>query len=318
MRRTALVLCLLCTAPNVLAAPLELEFPTAARLAASETLPADRLAIPQSGWRDGQMETSPAEGAVRFEAWQIATPGMTPTQILAPLRAQLEQQGFVVTFECATAECGGFEFRYALDLIPEPAMHVDLGNFRFLAAKNEAAPPQNVMLLASQTAERGYLHVTQIAPSLGGVSSGHRGPGAADTAARPTAVAPVTSGALGEGLVARGHVVLDDLTFQPGSSRLADGSFESLAALAAFLRENTDIRIVLVGHTDTDGTLEANIALSRKRAAAVRERLATNHGVPIERMQAEGVGFLAPLESNATEDGRNANRRVEVILSGSS
>ena len=88
----------------------------------------------------------------------------------------------------------------------------------------------------------------------------------------------------------------------------------SLQALAAFLRADPARRVTLVGHTDTVGALDRNIALSKRRAASVLERLVSAHGVPRAQIAAEGMGYLAPIASNLTPEGREANRRVEVVL----
>jgi len=74
------------------------------------------------------------------------------------------------------------------------------------------------------------------------------------------------------------------------------------------------MRIALVGHTDTVGGLQGNIALSRERAQAVRQRLIDDYDIAPERVEAEGTGYLAPLATNRTAEGREANRRVEAVL----
>ena len=114
--------------------------------------------------------------------------------------------------------------------------------------------------------------------------------------------------------MANGHVVLGDLDFGSGADTLGLGPYGSLAALAAFLADNPGIRIALVGHTDSIGALDQNIALSKRRAVAVRMRLIDSHGAAPDRIDAEGMGYLAPVASNLTEPGRLANRRVEAIL----
>jgi OOP family OmpA-OmpF porin len=62
------------------------------------------------------------------------------------------------------------------------------------------------------------------------------------------------------------------------------------------------------------GTLDSNIALSQARAEAVRMRLIEDHGVAPERVEAHGIGFLAPRAPNRTETGRDLNRRVEAVV----
>ena len=80
------------------------------------------------------------------------------------------------------------------------------------------------------------------------------------------------------------------------------------------MRASPDMRIALVGHTDTVGSLDGNIALSVSRARSVRQRLIDAYGIAPERLQSQGMGFLAPYTSNTTEEGREANRRVEAVV----
>ncbi|NBC95095.1 MAG: OmpA family protein, partial [Deinococcus-Thermus bacterium] len=115
------------------------------------------------------------------------------------------------------------------------------------------------------------------------------------------------------GLEADGHAVLWDLDFRTGETALGPGPFGSLDALAAYLRARPEVRVVLVGHTDAEGALAANVDLSRRRARAARDRLVADHGIAPGRLSAEGVGYLAPIASNASPEGRERNRRVEVV-----
>jgi OOP family OmpA-OmpF porin len=119
---------------------------------------------------------------------------------------------------------------------------------------------------------------------------------------------------LGAQLWAQGRAILADLEFTSGAADLGAGPFQSLAMLAQFLQDHPNSRVALVGHTDAVGALEGNIALSRRRAAQVVARLVADYGIDTARLQAEGMGFLAPIASNRTAEGRLANRRVEVIL----
>ena len=81
-----------------------------------------------------------------------------------------------------------------------------------------------------------------------------------------------------------------------------------------YLLKHPDASVILVGHTDTVGKLEANIKLSKDRAQAVTERLIKKYGVKSDQLSSDGVGYLSPITSNETEQGRDMNRRVEVIL----
>jgi OOP family OmpA-OmpF porin len=116
------------------------------------------------------------------------------------------------------------------------------------------------------------------------------------------------------GLLTGGAVVLEGLDFGTGAADLTDGSYASLAALAEWLKANPDKTVALVGHTDASGGLDGNIVISKRRAASVRTRLMQAYGIPSAQIEAQGVGYLAPIASNLTEEGRQKNRRVEAIL----
>ena len=135
----------------------------------------------------------------------------------------------------------------------------------------------------------------------------------ADTVAQSAPVNP-SSDSIAGSLAQLGRAVLHDLTFETGSASLGAGPFASLAALADYLIADPARRVALVGHTDAVGALEKNVALSKRRAAAVLERLVSTHGVPRSQIEAEGMGYLSPIAPNQTSEGREANRRVEVIL----
>jgi OOP family OmpA-OmpF porin len=124
----------------------------------------------------------------------------------------------------------------------------------------------------------------------------------------------LAGGSLAQSLAESGRFVLEDLEFETGSSALGDGTFDSLAMLARYLEEHPENGVTIVGHTDAQGSLNNNIALSRKRAGSVAQRLVSKFGIPRAQLDAEGMGFLSPRASNLTEEGRALNRRVEVIL----
>ncbi len=259
---------------------------------------------------DGQSVPSrQVDGAVDQRAWQLEAGEQTTLGVIEGLRAQIVAAGFRVVFDCETRACGGFDFRFGTDVMPEPDMHVDLGDFRFLSAeKGEEA----VSVLVSRSAASIYVQVTRVRPS---------DPTAAPVAAsvdlevaEPQALPIAPTGEIGATLDAEGAAVLEDLVFASGSSALAEGDYPSLAALAAWLEANPDGTLALVGHTDASGSLAANIALSERRAEAVAQVLEDRYGADPGRVMAEGVGFLAPRATNQTEEGRQKNRRVEAVV----
>lgn len=309
------------------ACALTLDFPTNARRVASVETAMSSYDLPISGYANGALETFRAEGAVTQQVWQMQASGQTTLQILVPLRQQLTDLGFEILFECDAQSCGGFDFRYAMEVLPEPDMHVDLGDFRFAGFRRiDEGGPEHISLLVSRSVTQGYVQLTRVGPFLPQdpvVVTSSKGPLVKDAVQVAPVLAPVLApaaqppqqGDLIATLEAKGRAVLDDLAFQTGSSSLEDADFKSLEALAAYLKANPTRAIVLVGHTDAEGSLAGNIALSKRRAGSVRAQLTGALGVPASQVAADGVGFLSPLASNLTEEGRTANRRVEVILS---
>lgn len=280
-----------------------LDFPRNARIVHEETTDPDRYALPIGPWR-GDLPTEAVEGAVTRQAWRIDTGGLTPLRIVTPLREQLERAGFEVIFECGSEECGGFDFRFATEVLPAPDMFVDLGDFRFLAARRAG---EGLGLLASATSREGFVQVIYAAPSGSAPLARLPVPPAEETA-------PRTISDFGTRLETEGRVILSDLSFDTGSAQLGEGSYSSLRALADYLDANQGRRVALVGHTDAEGSLDGNITLSRRRAGSVLERLVTDYGTRRSQLDAQGMGYLAPIATNLTAEGREANRRVEVII----
>ena len=286
------------------AAALDLTYP-GAEVVAVETTDAGTARLPEGPWSPGTV-TAATEGAIRKTVLELPSQTLTSLQLLGPLRDALVADGYTPVFACADAECGGFDFRFQLDLIGEPQMHVDLGNYRYLLMRKAGASPHSVAIVTSPALASGFIHVTEVSDAL------FPEPQPLDTSPQASQVAPTTD--LGAQLVDVGHVVLADLEFETGSSDLGGGPFASLDTLAAWLTANPTARVVVVGHTDSVGSLEANTALSRRRAGSVVERLVTTFGVDAAQMQSAGAGFLSPVQSNLTPEGRAANRRVEVVL----
>nr|WP_226898459.1 OmpA family protein [Mangrovicoccus algicola] len=108
--------------------------------------------------------------------------------------------------------------------------------------------------------------------------------------------------------------VLDGLDFATGSADLPEPVPASVSQLAAWMTAHPRARATVVGHSDASGDAAANQALSRQRAESVRRYLVERLGLAGARLEAAGVGALAPRASNATPEGRRLNRRVEVVI----
>jgi outer membrane protein OmpA-like peptidoglycan-associated protein len=103
------------------------------------------------------------------------------------------------------------------------------------------------------------------------------------------------------------------ILFDVDKSNLKDPYKGELAQLATILNKYEDTNILLAGHTDSTGSDEYNLELSRRRAGSVANYLATQN-VNRARFATEGYGKTDPIASNETADGRAQNRRVEVAI----
>lgn len=302
-----------------------LELPVSARLTAERVSPQDRYDAPVGPFDGERIATVTMEGAVRRQAYQIPGTDLTPLQVLAPLRSALQGQGFDIRLDCVSQQCGGFDFRFNTDVFPAPSMFVALQDFQFLTLSTgpRAAPDAVITLLASATREAAYLQIIEVrrdgefgpitntvAPPVAG-SVRPSVPDAPDRA--PDSAANSAPDGV-EDLLALGSVVLNGVDFASGQTELDQPPYPALERLARVMADNPTLRIALVGHTDSVGALDGNIAISRARARAVRSYMIANYDVDPARMEAEGMGYLAPVASNLTPEGREANRRVEAIV----
>ena len=114
----------------------------------------------------------------------------------------------------------------------------------------------------------------------------------------------------------RGLVVnMSDVLFDTGRFTLRQGAREKLARIAGILLNYPELRIEAEGHTDNVGSLELNQKLSQQRADEVRNYL-ISQGIPESSITSIGMDFSIPIAPNDTVEGRQQNRRVELVISG--
>ncbi len=112
---------------------------------------------------------------------------------------------------------------------------------------------------------------------------------------------------------ATGHASVYGIYFDFDKADIKPESEPAIREIAKLLQENKGLKIYLVGHTDNVGNIDYNMKLSKARADAVMKELVTKYKISADRLKAYGVGSLAPVASNKTDDGRAMNRRVELV-----
>lgn len=119
--------------------------------------------------------------------------------------------------------------------------------------------------------------------------------------------------ALYDALSANGRVATQGILFDVGSDRIRPESTPTLSEIAKMLDEHRDLKLAIEGHTDDAGDAAANKTLSEERAAAVKAYLVARHHVEPSRLAAQGFGESKPAAPNSTAEGRQQNRRVELV-----
>jgi OOP family OmpA-OmpF porin len=110
-----------------------------------------------------------------------------------------------------------------------------------------------------------------------------------------------------------GRIAIYGILFDFDKAEIKPESAPQLEQLAAVLKKNPKLGILIVGHTDGKGAFEYNLSLSQRRAQAVVTMLVSRFGIQASRLIPAGAGMAAPVASNRSEAGRAKNRRVEIV-----
>jgi len=230
-------------------------------------------------------------------------------EIVRSYQNELTAAGFKTLFECADQECAGprpktsrareAHFGALSRLLMKRAGYSVTGPIsgdqRYLAARL-ARPEGDVyvsLLAASINVPHVRLDIIEVKPLTAGLVT-------------------VNAAAMATDIAAHGSVALYGIHFDHDRAEVKPESRPTLSEIATLLKQNAKLELFVVGHTDNNGTLEYNLDLSLRRAQAVVAALTSQFGVSSKRLDARGVGFLAPVAPNTTEENRTKNRRVEL------
>jgi outer membrane protein OmpA-like peptidoglycan-associated protein len=216
--------------------------------------------------------------------------GHVSLEIYRNYEEAVKQAGFETIYACRATECGNTIYPDYLGKICEYP-----GCF-YLAAK--LARPDGDVYLALRV-----------------VNEQHAGTGMVfiEAKAMQTGQVKLTAGQMAQDLTRQGHTSVYGVYFDTGKADIKSGSEPILSEMVQLLKQDTSLKLHVVGHTDNVGGLAMNMDLSKRRADAVVRELTAKYGMDPERLRADGVGPLAPVASNQSEDGRVKNRRVELV-----
>jgi OOP family OmpA-OmpF porin len=254
--------------------------------------------------------------------------GRSPLEVLRNYEDEITAAGGEVLFDCKAEECGGDAnrasygggnkmsltqyFFYDSD-IKDPelstghcAVSSRIDDQRFLAG---TMPQDNGKAwVAVQTYQ---LNASQYCKAINGrtIAIVH----VVMPEARENNMVLVTADEMAKTVDANGSIALYGIYFDTAEASLKPDSAPTLAEIAAFLAARPDMAVLVVGHTDSQGSYDYNLDLSARRAAAVKTTLAGQYGIDAKRLTAAGAGMMAPVASNSNEAGRAKNRRVTLV-----
>jgi outer membrane protein OmpA-like peptidoglycan-associated protein len=241
-------------------------------------------------------------------------PGTATLEVFRNYQAALQQAGFTPLFACDDEACGDggilAQHVYAGSHImanggirsSQAAMYGT--DIHFMSAKRTTDGRDTfVSLFVSKESAMGGADENSVSVVLHIIEPKPMG----------NAMVFVDAAKMASDIAASGHVALYGIYFDTDSAVVKPDSDRALKEIATLLTRQKELKVYIVGHTDNQGGYDHNMTLSARRARAVVDALATRYGVAASRMQPAGAGFLAPVASNATDEGRAKNRRVELV-----
>ena len=302
VRSLSIVLALTLSHPAF--AGLDVPYPNGVERLFIEQTENGTLRVPMGPWsQQSSVSHEKRSGTVTVSTFELRATSITPEQVAAPIRQALRDAEFQITLDCMSNECGGFDYRVNTPVVSPPNMYVNLRDY--LSITGTKGSDQIINFLISKIGERVYIQERRVDPAADAPVT---------TSNIKTIARPILTTNISDQFTQTGAVTLDGLEFTSGSTNLGEGPFSVLSELADYLRQNPNTKIVLVGHSDAVGGLDGNIAISKQRAEAVRQRLISKYGIQKSRITAEGIAYLSPRASNQTPEGREQNRRVEAVV----
>ena len=226
-------------------------------------------------------------------------------EVFRNYESALGAAGFETIFTCDREACGGRNFNHAM---AEGTLYSLFGEYqaeqRYLAAKLPGSEGDV------------YAAVYVVMNKSGGGPNMDRAMVQLDVIElqpMDEKMVVLDAGKLDAGLAADGRIALYGILFDFDKAEIRPGSKSQLDEIAKLLNDRPDMKVLIVGHTDSEGALEYNQLLSARRATAVVDALTDSYGIDSARLTPVGAGMAAPVATNRTEEGRAANRRVEIV-----
>jgi len=256
----------------------------------------------------------------------VVPEGRSPLEVVRNYQEEVEAARGKVLFTCKREECGGAgdrsrgggggEMSLAMVLYPEERIN-DPAFSNGHCAMTERIKDQRY--LAAELPQQ-ETHVSVLAYTLKADSYCKALDGRTvaivdfvEAKAREQKMVKVDAAQMAQTIAATGRIALYGILFDVDKAAVKQESTPALTEIAALLKSDPALKLLVVGHTDNAGAFDYNRQLSQRRADAVVATLVRDSKIDKARLLPVGMSFAAPVASNQTEEGRAQNRRVELV-----
>jgi outer membrane protein OmpA-like peptidoglycan-associated protein len=261
--------------------------------------------IKKHGGKDKNPESVRAlEGKFTQIAYKIPE-GRAALEVFRNYEQAIKAAGFEPIFSCERETCGGRNFSLAI-----------AGEKLYMLFGDQQADQRYISARLKRAEGDVYASLYVITHRSGGGPLKDRALALLEIIeVKPmeTRMEVVESTAMQRDIAAQGHVAVHGILFDFDKDTMRADSKPQLDEIAKFLKAQPELKVLIVGHTDSKGALDYNRDLSHRRARSIVEALARDYGIVASRLTPLGVGMAAPMATNNTEEGRALNRRVELV-----
>lgn len=224
-------------------------------------------------------------------------------EVFRNLEMQMKSKGFQTLFTCSDEECvpkntAFYQFADMLSDGQSAVYNASQDHIRYLLAKaaGDGKDVYAALLVGEAKSKVALLRVVEV------------------KSMETDKIVFLKSSEMLDQLNLSGRVALYGIYFDTDKAEPKAESKPTLAEIAKLLNERPDLDLIVAGHTDNQGAFDYNVDLSTRRATSVVKALTAGYGIKPERLTPFGDGMTAPIASNADEEGRARNRRVELVV----
>ncbi len=247
--------------------------------------------------------------------WYESAGETSSTEIMRNYQNELLAQGFEILYD-SRKDPAATSWTNFLAVFGDMNIQTNRSNYVFFAAGHKGIRTSSARLVRPEGNVYVYLTAVEWAKD-DAVYKARKGAYIAvdilEEEAMVQSMVLVTADEMSKALASAGRIALYGILFDTDKADIKPESKPALDEIAALLRQEPALRLHVVGHTDNVGGYEYNMNLSKRRADSVVKALAQEYGIAADRLTANGVAYLAPVDVNTTEAGRGKNRRVELV-----